>query len=160
MESAVDLIVKKYKQKPWALVSILQDTQDNIGYLPEDLLRQVAKKMEIPLPQIYGVATFFKSLNLTPQGKHQITCCLGTACHVRGAPRVVDEITNLLKVEPGETTKDGEYTLKVVNCVGACAIGPVVIRDDKYYGKMSASKVKNLLVKHRRMNHEKGEKSI
>lgn len=159
MESHVDLIAKKYEEKPWALVSILQDTQDKVGYLPEELLRQVAKRMDIPLPQIYGVATFFNSLSLTPQGRHQITLCCGTACHVRGAPRVLDEITNLLKVDPGGTTENGEYSFKVVNCLGACAIGPVIILDDKYYGKMSAPKVKDLLLNHRRMNHDKTKRS-
>jgi len=160
MRSDVDLIVKKYKQKPWALVSILQDIQEKVGYLPQDLLKQVAKKMSIPLPQIYGVVTFFKSLSLTPQGRHKITLCLGTACHVRGAPRIVDEITTLLKVGPGETTKDDEFTFKVVNCLGACAIGPVVMIDDKYYGKMSASKVENLLVKYGSVKRGKSKMRI
>jgi len=160
MRSDVDLIVKKYKQKPWALVSILQDIQEKVGYLPQDLLKQVAKKMSIPLPQIYGVATFFKSLSLAPQGRHEITLCLGTACHVRGAPRILDEITTLLKVDPGETTKDDEFTFKVVNCLGACAIGPVMIIDDKYYGQMSASEAKNLVIKYRRMKRGKGRKCI
>lgn len=156
----MDLMAKKYKQKPWTLVSILQDIQEKVGYLPENLLKQVAETMEIPLPQIYGVVTFFKTLSLTPQGKHKITLCLGTACHVRGAPRILDEVTAFLKVNPGETTKDGEFTLETVNCLGACAIGPVVVVDGKYYGKMSASKAKNLLVKYRRIRYGKTKKSI
>lgn len=143
----IDLVVKKYKQKPWALISILQDIQEKVGYLPQNILEQVAKKMNIPLPQIYGVATFFKSLSLTPQGRHKVTICLGTACHVRGGEKILTEISDLLKIESGETTNDGEFTLKVVNCLGACAIGPVMIIDDKYYGKMPASKAKKLVVK-------------
>lgn len=145
--NVVDSIVEKYNQKPFALISILQDIQEKVGYLPPDVLRQVAQKMDISLRQIYGVATFFKSLNLTPPGNHTITLCLGTACHVRGGGRILSEISNFLHIAPDETTEDGEFTLRTVNCLGACAIGPVMVVDDKYYGKMSASRAKNLLVK-------------
>ena len=147
--NVVDVVVDKYGQKPWALISILQDIQEEVGYLPPDILEGVAKKMDIPLTQIYGVATFYKSLSLTPQGRHIVTFCMGTACHVRGADRVLAEVSDLLGIEPGQTTKDGEFTLRAVNCLGACAIGPVMVVDGKYYGKMSASKAKNLLVKRR-----------
>jgi len=145
--NVVDLVVEKYKQKPSALISILQDIQDKVGYLPPDVLRRVAKQMDISLRQIYGVATFFKSLNLTPPGKHTITLCLGTACHVRGGGKILSEISNFLDIEPDETTEDGELTLRTVNCLGACAIGPLMVVDDKYHGKMSPSKAKSLLVK-------------
>jgi NADH-quinone oxidoreductase subunit E len=109
----------------------------------------VAEKMDIPLTQIYGVATFYKSLSLTPQGRHTVTFCMGTACHVRGTDRVLAEVGDLLGIEPDQTTADGEFTLKVVNCLGACAIGPVMVVDGKYYGKMSASRAKKLLAKRR-----------
>ena len=147
--NVADVVVDKYGQKPWALISILQDIQEEAGYLPPDMLKRVAEKMDIPLTQIYGVATFYKSLSLTPQGKHIVTFCVGTACHVRGADRVLAEVSDLLGVEPGQTTTDGEFTLKVANCLGACAIGPVMVLDGKYHGKMSASKAKKLLVKGR-----------
>ena len=145
----VDLVIEKHKQKPWALISILQDIQDKVGYLPPDILKEVAEEMDMPLPQIYGVATFFKSLNLEPQGRHTITFCLGTACHVRGAGKIMNEVSNLLEIQPGETTEDGEFTLRAVNCLGACAIGPVMVLDGKYYGKMSASRAKDLLMEFR-----------
>jgi len=145
----VDLVVKEHKQKPWALISILQDIQDKVGYLPPDILKGVAKEMDMSLPQIYGVATFFKSLNLKPQGRHAVTFCLGTACHVRGAGKIMNEVSNLLEIQPGETTEDGEFTLRAVNCLGACAIGPVMVLDGKYYGKMSASRAKDLLMEFR-----------
>jgi len=141
----VDLVVRNHRQKPWALISILQDVQEKVGYLPENILRRVAGRMEIPLRQLYGVATFYKSLNLNPQGIHTITLCMGTACHVRGADKILTEMSNLLEIEPGETTEDGEFTLRAVNCLGACAIGPVIVIDGKYYGKMSASRAKDLL---------------
>ena len=144
-----DVVVDKYEQKPWALISILQDIQEEAGYLSTDILRRVAEKMDIPLTQIYGVVTFYKSLSLIPQGKHTVTFCTGTACHVRGADRVLTEVSGLLGIEPGQTTTDGEFTLKVANCLGACAIGPVMVVDGEYHGKMSASKAKRLLVERR-----------
>jgi len=147
--SMVDAIVDQHGRKPWALISILQDIQEHDGYLSPEVLRRVSERMEIPLTGLYGVATFYKTLKLVPQGKHQITVCSGTACHVRGSNRILDEIKNLLKVEPGETTEDRQFTLNVVNCLGACAIGPVVVIDGKYHGKMSASKVKDLLANFR-----------
>lgn len=145
--SVVDEIVDAHKRKSWALISILQDIQKYDGYLSQEVLRRVSERMEIPLTRLYGVATFYKTLNLIPQGKHNITICSGTACHVRGSNRILKEIMNLLNIEPGGTTEDGEFTLNVVNCLGACAIGPVVVVDGKYNGKMTAPKVKNLLVK-------------
>jgi NADH-quinone oxidoreductase subunit E len=148
--SVVDEIVDAHKRKSWALISILQDIQKYDGYLSQEVLKRVSERMEIPLTRLYGMATFYKTLNLLPQGKHNITICSGTACHVRGSDRILKEIMNLLNVEPGGTTEDGEFTLSVVNCLGACAIGPVVVVDGEYNGKMNASKVKNLLVKCRR----------
>lgn len=143
----VDVVVEEYEQEPWALISILQDIQDKVGYLPPDVLKRVAEKMDIPLTQIYGVATFYESLNLTPQGRHTVTLCMGTACHVRGADKILAEISGLLGIQPGETTENGEFTLRVANCLGACAIGPVMVIDGKYHGKMSASRARNLLEK-------------
>ena len=102
----VNLVTSKYEQKPWALISILQDIQEEVGYLPPEVLMRVAQEMDIPLTQVYGVATFYRSLNLTPQGQHTITFCMGTACHVRGADRVLAEASHILGVEPGQTTAD------------------------------------------------------
>lgn len=154
----VNLIVDKYKGKSWALISILQDIQERHGYLKRELIEQAAKRMNITLSRIYGIATFFKSLNLVPQGKHKITLCLGTACHVRGGAKILDEITGFLNITPDETTKDGFFTLKTVNCLGACAIGPVMVVDEKYYGHMSPSKAKKVLSNYRKKHNEKTEK--
>jgi len=101
--------------------------------------------LEIPLIDVYGVATFYKSFSLKPRGKHLITACLGTACHVRGGPRIVDELQRKLKIKPGETTDDGEYTLETVNCLGCCAIGPIVVKDGIYHGQMNPQRVDSLL---------------
>jgi len=145
--SMIDSIVDSYGKKTWTLISILQDIQKYDGYLSQEALRRVSERMDIPITRLYGVATFYKSLNLVPQGRHNVTICSGTACHVRGSNRILKEIANFLKVGPGETTEDMEFTLNVVNCLGACAIGPVVVFDGKYYGKMTASKTKDLLNK-------------
>ncbi len=147
--SVAELAVKKHKKKPSALISILQDIQEQAGYLPPDTLREVAQQMQIPLTQVYGVATFFKSLSLVPQGRHQVTVCLGTACHVRAAARLLAEVASLLGVTPGETTQDGQFTFRAVNCLGVCAIGPVMMIDDKHYGRMTPSRARKLLLKRR-----------
>jgi NADH-quinone oxidoreductase subunit E len=127
------------------LISILQDIQAEERYLPEEALRMVSSYLGIPLIQIYGVATFFKAFSLEPRGEHTASVCMGTACHVRGAPAVLDELKRQLGIEPGQTTKDMSYTLETVNCVGACALGPVVVIDDKYQAEMRPGKVKRLL---------------
>jgi NADH-quinone oxidoreductase subunit E len=141
----VDTIVDEYGCNRDSLISILQDVQSEYRYLPEDMLRQVAKRLELPLIQVYGVATFFKAFSLKPRGEHMVKVCLGTACHVRGAPAVLDEMKRQLNVEPGDTTQDMQFTLETVNCLGACALGPLVVVDDKYHGQTSAGKVKRLM---------------
>jgi NADH-quinone oxidoreductase subunit E len=127
------------------LVSILQDVQSEYNYLPKEALAQVSQDLDIPLTRVYSVATFFKAFSLKPRGRHIINVCLGTACHVRGAVRIRDEIERELDIKPGETTKDLKFTLETVNCVGACALGPIVIIDGKYSGQMKPDKVKTLL---------------
>ncbi len=136
------------------LVPILQDIQEKHNYLPEELLRILAEKLEIPLRDIYGVATFYRSFSLTPKGKHIITVCLGTACHVRGGARIVDTLSDELGIKSGETTKDLQFTLETVNCLGCCAIGPIVVVDGEYYGEMGTSEALNLV-----KSIEKGGKS-
>ena len=145
----VNSIVDRYGAHPWALISILQEVQEKKGFLSSDVLKQVSERMNIRMSQLYGVATFFKSFNMAPQGRHTVTLCLGTACHVRGGTKILDEIAGFLKIKPGEATKDGFYSLKAVNCLGACAIGPVMVIDGKYYSHMSASKAKKILSEYR-----------
>ena len=130
------------------LISMLQDIQSEYHYLPEESLRHVAKSLDLPLIQVYGVATFFKAFSLKPKGKHQCAVCTGTACHVRGAGGVLEEFERKLDIEAGETTDDMEYSLETVNCVGACALGPMVIIDGEYYGLMNSGKVKKTLKDH------------
>lgn len=138
-------IIKKYKSDKSQLISILQDVQSEYGFLQEGVLNYVSKYMDIPYKQVYGVATFFKAFSLKLPGKHKICCCVGTACYVRGARKVVDEFKRKLKIGEGETTPDRKFTLEVVNCVGACALGPVVNVDGEYFGGVKAQKVDTIL---------------
>jgi len=140
-------IVGKYGGSRDSLISILQDIQSEWRYLPEDAVRLVASQLGLPLIQVYGVATFFRAFSLKPRGEHIVNVCLGTACHVRRAPAVLDEIKRRLGIEPGKTTEDMRYSLETVNCLGACALGPIVVVDGEYHGQMSPGRVKKLLKK-------------
>ena len=133
-----------------SLIPILQDIQAEYHYLPEEALRAVAEILELPLIQVYGVATFFKAFSLKPKGRHQCAVCTGTACHVRGAGGVLEELERKLKIKSGDTTDDMEYSLETVNCVGACALGPMVIIDGEYYAIMNSAKVGKILKDHAR----------
>jgi len=138
-------ILDSYESDPGMLVAILQDAQAEYNYLPKESLTLISEGLDIPLTQVYSVATFFKAFSLKPRGHHIINVCLGTACHVRGAGRVLEEIGRQLDIKPGETTKDFQFTMETVNCVGACALGPIVVIDGKYSGQMKTDKVKTLL---------------
>jgi NADH-quinone oxidoreductase subunit E len=131
------------------LISLLLDIQDQFYYLPQDALERVAEKVNLPTVQVYQVARFYKAFSLKPRGKHLLTVCLGTACHVRGGGRLVDQLARLLKVAPGDTTEDKLFTLQAVNCLGCCALGPVMVVDGTYYGKMGATKIDKVLTKYR-----------
>jgi len=136
------------------LISVLHDIQAKYGYIPEVKIREVAQSLEIPLVDVYGVVTFYKTFSLVPKGRHSITVCLGTACHVRSSPRVLQRISEILQIEPGETTKDQEYSLEAVNCLGCCALGPMVVVDGKHHGLMNSSKVDALLRDYMNSRHE------
>jgi len=142
---AVQGIIGKHQGKRTALISILHDIQGRYNYLPDGALRKVAQKLQIDLSNLYGVATFYKSFSLIPKGKHSITLCCGTACHVRGGPKLLREVAQLLNIEPGQTTKDRMFSLQAVNCLGVCAIGPVMLVDEKYYGEMNPVKARKII---------------
>jgi NADH-quinone oxidoreductase subunit E len=144
---AVDLVIDKHQEKRTALISILHEIQDWYNHLPEGALRKVASRLQMDLSDIYGVATFYKSFSLIPRGKHSVTLCLGTACHVRGGPKILREVKKLLNIKPGQTTEDRKFSLNVVNCLGVCAIGPVMFVDGKFYGEMNSVKAKRIIEK-------------
>jgi NADH-quinone oxidoreductase subunit E len=142
---AVDDIIKEHRDSIGGVLSILSGIQLTCGYLPEDALRRVAQSTGQALTDIYAVSTFYRAFSLKPRGKHMITICLGTACHVREAPRIVDEFERQLRIRRGETTADGEFTLETVNCLGACALGPIAVVDGKYYSQVTVAQVKSII---------------
>ena len=145
LEEKVGSILGNYQRDKGMVISILQDIQAEYNYLPREALMQVSRGLEVPLSQVYSVATFFRSFSLTPRGRHTINVCLGTACHVRGAVRILEEIERELEIKPGETSENLRFSLETVNCIGACALGPIVIIDGGYSGQMKTNKVKPLL---------------
>lgn len=145
LERAIAAVVNRYGGKPSALIMVLQDIQKHYRYLPIEALRVVATTMNLPIAQIYGVATFYKAFSLKPKGKHHICVCTGTACHVRQAGVILSTVERTLTIEPGQTTPDGEISFETVNCVGACALGPLVTVDEAYYGNMTTAKMNELL---------------
>ncbi len=145
IEDSVGAVLARYQRDEGFLVSILQDVQAKLNYLPREALLKVSQGLDVPLSRVYSVATFFKAFSLKPRGRHLLHVCMGTACHVRGAVRILDRIEQELGIGSGETTRDLEYTLETVYCVGACALGPVVVVDGEYAGQMTSDKVKHLL---------------
>ncbi len=145
LKSKIKSILGRNDNDRGMLVSILQDMQAEFGYLLRDAITEISKQLDIPLSQVYGVATFFKAFSLIPRGRHQIQVCLGTACHVRGAEKILDTVERELGIKPGESDKDMNFMLETVNCLGACALGPIVVVDGKYSGEMKIEAVKPLL---------------
>ena len=132
------------------IISILEDIQAKYSYLPQQELKEVAEKTGRSLVDIYGVATFYKAFSLKPRGKHLISACLGTACHVRGAKSIISEVEQQLKIKAGETTEDKEFTFETVNCLGACALGPVIVIDNHYFPEVKPSQIAEILDKSRK----------
>lgn len=145
--SRVNKILESYKGEKAELIPILQEVQQKLGYLPKEGLQQVAKFIDIPESTVFGVATFYAQFKLVPMGRNIIKVCRGTGCYVCGAPRILDELESELGIKAGKTTPDLEYTLETVACFGSCALAPVVVLNDKVYGRMTAKKVKKILNK-------------
>lgn len=143
----VDAFIERYGKDPSALIQVLQDIQEEYRYLPREALNYVSEKLVVPLAQTYNVATFYNAFSLNPIGKRHISVCTGTACHVRGSGMVLDSLSARLKIAPGTTSEDGEYTLDTVNCLGACSLAPVVVINEKVHGGTTAAKVRKLLKK-------------
>ena len=148
LRAKVDKVLDRYEHDQGMMVSILQDVQAEFNHLPREALLRVSRDLKVPLTQVYSVATFFKAFSLERRGRHLVHVCLGTACHVRGAARVLDKVERELGIKAGETTGDSRFTVERVNCVGACALGPMVIVDGQYAGEMTTDKVKPLLEKY------------
>jgi NADH:ubiquinone oxidoreductase subunit E len=143
--SSLKAILEDRGTEPFAIMEVLHDVQGQCGYLPEEVLRQVSASLDVPLIEVFRLANFYKAFSLKPRGRHLLTVCAGTACHVRGAPKLLDEVTAQLGVQPGSTTEDRAFTLETVNCLGACALGPVVVVDGTYHDHTTPAKLKALL---------------
>jgi NADH:ubiquinone oxidoreductase subunit E len=149
-----DTILDGRRSQPQQLIEVLQDVQETYGYISQDAMKAVSKHLGVPLIEVYRVATFYKAFSLKPRGKHIATICMGTACHVRGAKLLLDQVQGQLKVAPGDTTEDGLFTLERVNCLGACALGPLVVMDGKYHDYMAPNKLRSLIDQ---VHKDKGE---
>ena len=143
--AALERILERYRRNPEQIIAILHALQDQERYLPEEDLRCLARELQIPASQLFQISTFYKAFSLKPRGKHQCNVCMGTACHVRGAPLILEEVERKLGIKSGETTPDLEFSLDTVNCLGACSLAPIVNVDGEYYGNMSAPTVGRML---------------
>ncbi len=143
-----DLLIDQHGKSEKDLIQVMLAIQEEFNFLPSEILERISEKLDVSMIRIYQVAAFYKFFNLEERGKHIITVCKGTACHVRGSNMLVDQVDRVLKIRPGETTEDMQFTIEEVNCLGCCAIGPVMTVDNKYYGNMSVSKVERVLNKY------------
>lgn len=141
-------IIEKYKGQQGSLIPALHEAQELFGYLSEEVQRQVADGLGIPLSEVYGVATFYSLFSLKPRGKHKIGVCLGTACYVRGAALVLAELEKELGIKVNDTTEDGRFTLEVTRCIGACGLAPVMTIDEDVYGRLTPDKIKEILTRY------------
>lgn len=141
----LEQILGERRSQPNQLIEVLQDVQKNHGYIPQEVILTVSKFLGIPLIEVYRVASFYKAFRLKPSGKHILTFCTGTACHVRGANMLLDQATSHLGVQPGEVTPDGLFSIEHVNCLGACALGPIVVENGTYHHHMTPAKVRKLI---------------
>lgn len=146
----IDQIIEKFKNEKGTIIGLMQDIHGEYRYLPEEVLLRVSAELDIPMAKLYTLATFYKSFRLEPVGKHHVRVCIGTACHVNGATKIVETLERELGVKSGQTTEDNQFTLETVNCLGACALGPLMLVDGEYHGKIDQGKLKKLLNKYRK----------
>ncbi|HOP05285.1 MAG TPA: NADH-quinone oxidoreductase subunit NuoE [Tenuifilaceae bacterium] len=138
-------ICKSFNNSAGELINVLHKAQTHFGYLPAEVQEIVAQELNIPVAKVYGVVTFYSFFTMIPKGQHPISICTGTACYVRGAEKVVDEFKRILKINVGETTPDGKFSISCLRCVGACGLAPVVMVGEKVYGRVSPDGVKDIL---------------
>jgi len=154
-ETIIERILERYRDEKGNVIPILQDIQEAFGYIPEDTVNILSRRLEIPESRLYGVATFYAQFHLKQRGENIVTACCGTACHVKGSERIISSIRNLLGIEGNEdTTKDGRFTLEKVACVGTCSMAPVVIINKEVYGGMSPDKILRVLKKYHKGRSE------
>jgi NADH-quinone oxidoreductase subunit E len=147
-DGKIDKIIDKYKGDSGSLIQALIEIQSEIRWLPKEALEKVSEKLNVPLNRIQHIVTFYKGFSLVPKGRHEVHVCTGTACHVRGASRLLDSVQDLTGISPGETDMDMKFSLETVSCVGCCALGPVMVVDGDYHGKMAPAKSEEVLKKY------------
>jgi len=140
--------IQVWRPKKGNLIPVLHRVQERFGYIPQDVAYEVSRELGVPLAKIYGVATFYHFFKLKKPGTHKIAVCMGTACYLKGGSELIDELQTLLGVEVGETTKDGQFTLEAVRCVGCCGLAPVIMIDDSVYGSLTCEKLPEILAKY------------
>ncbi len=143
------VVASTYKPEPRFLLAVLQDIQRKYKYLPKQSLEVVSEYLDVPLTKVYGVVTFYKAFSLTPKGENIIKVCDGTACHIKGSMNLITEIKAVLGIDPGQTTADGKFSLEIVNCIGSCALAPVMMINESYYGKLTPAKLRAVLESYR-----------
>lgn len=144
----IDEVVKicaNYNNDPGELINILHKSQEHFGFLPQEIQEIIARQLDIPVSKVYGVVTFYSFFTMKPKGEHPISVCMGTACYVRGAEKVLDEFKRVLNIQVGETTPDGKFSIDSLRCVGACGLAPVVLIGDKVYGQVTADQVEKII---------------
>ena len=154
-DSSIMGICEKYPKEQRYTLAMLQDIQKKYKYIPKEALNIISEYLSTPLNKLYSMATFYKSLSLTTKGENIIIVCDGTACHVRSSQVILEELEKHLGILPGETTKDGKFSLQIVNCLGSCAIAPVMVVNDKYYGKVTPNMVTEILKEYGGGNNER-----
>lgn len=153
---ALDTILEGRRSQPNQLIEVMQDIQENFGYIPREAMKSVAQELGVPLIEVYRVVSFYKAFRLNPSGKHVLTMCTGTACHVRGSDLLLDHAIDQLGIKPGEVTNDGLFSIEHVNCLGACALGPIVAENGSYHKHMTPSKLRKLI---ETLSHQKTEEA-
>ncbi len=143
--AAVEAVIERYRESPGALIPVLEDVQEILGYLPKSIQRRVALGLGIPLSEVYGVVTFYSFFTMVPRGRHTIRVCLGTACYVRGGQRNLEELCQCLKVAPGGTTDDRRFSLETVRCLGACGLAPAMVIDNDTFPQVKPSKIGGII---------------
>jgi NADH-quinone oxidoreductase subunit E len=141
-------MINGYKGKEGSLIQLLLDLQSEFNWISKDTLQEISERLKIPRSRIYRIASFYEAMSLRPIGKHKVSVCMGTACQVRGSGMILDRTESKLKIKQGETTADMRFTLKRVNCLGCCAIGPVMVVDDDYHGRVTSDRVERIIKKY------------
>ncbi len=154
MKECLTTVFSHFEGKETELIPVLQGVQRELGYLPEEAMEEIAAFLRVPASRVYGVATFYAQFRFKPTGKCRLTVCRGTACHVRGSARILDDIEKELSIKPGDTTPDREFSLETVACLGSCALAPVAVVDEKVHGKASSKKLKKIIEQIRRRQQE------